>query len=595
MSPGATDPVSVAVQVTMGAPSFVPGSLVSATVTLRADRSQINSSSNFGSTRMHQDRPYFSSPQTSKRSNPVPSSASLAGFGMESSARADFVVCEVSGRWSSDRSWVKPYAHRPPSNGTLDNHTSEPVAEHAHSHTLSSDGSFPWSAALADANSVGGGGRPGHTGIIFRSQALVVCEREQIPVGSQVSFAVRCVLPDSIPPTLRGTAMRYTYALVVVVSFPGCSAPKVVRVPFRVVSAGGTAVDDDRATHIIPVPTPRSAGPHLNRFLEERESKALSLSASLLKSAPPDDIEIALALSLNGRLTSYKADVDQHRSEDDFNDGALSFIRDSSSAATPKTPSRDAAEENSDGVTDQKANGLSPRLPRRKKHAIPVYGIAHGKEAVARMHLSKRVHHLGDSISAIFHFAGERQCYRLEARLEAQEVIRRDFAVGQKQVSTGDTGYSDVIFRKVYGEHGEFVISNKNTQVTFSIPHDAPVSFSTSIVTVRWLIHFVFLIPRLETEGLGGTGQTSTKGASIEAVSSLGQLRVSENGRAEAANAEWGGGAWSGYQPGDGSPLHQKNVDVLRWTLPIVVSGQPGSQWGTRNVGKLLHEGLSPK
>ena len=38
----------------------------------------------------------------------------------------------------------------------------------------------------------------------------------------------------------------------------------------------------------------------------------LKMSSSLLKSSTPDDIEIALALSMNGRLTDYKSDV-EHR------------------------------------------------------------------------------------------------------------------------------------------------------------------------------------------------------------------------------------------------------------------------------------------
>lgn len=588
MSPDASGPVSVSVHVNMGAPSFVPGSLVTSTVTLRADRLRVSSSMYRGAALSGKLPSYSPNPPQAFANSPAASSTSLAGFGKDASALADFVVCEVSGRWSSDRAWVKPYAHGPSRSDTLDNHRNEPVAEHPHAYALHSDELFPWSAALADANSVGGGGRPGHTGIIFRSQAIVVCEREQIPVGSQVSFAVSCVLPDTLPPTLRGTAMRYTYALVVVVSLPGCPTPKVVRVPFRVVSAGGTSMDRERAKRVIPVPTPRAVGPTVNRFLEEREAAALTLSASLLKSAPPDDIEIALALSLNGRLTSYKADVDQRRIQDDLHDGALSFIRDSTSASTPRNNELRTAEDDDIATGEYRANGRR-NLSTRKKNAIPVYGIARGGEQVARMYLSKRVHHLGDTISAIFHFNGDRPCYRLGARLEAQEVIKRDFAVGQKQVSAQDANQPDVIFRKVYGEHGEFVMSNRNTYVTFSIPHDAPVSFSTTVVTVRWLIQFVFLIPRSEDKR-----STTTKAGICEKDASevrplLDQLQVSENGGLRSADVGWEGGMWSGEEPSNWTHLPQKSVDVLRWTLPIVVSGQLGSQWGTCSTGKLVY------
>lgn len=588
MSPSSVDPVVVSVNVAMGAPSFIPGSLVEATITLRADRPDATGSAkNISKTippRSPQD--YRSNLTATHGQSPAASSVSLSDFGKDPYARANYVVCEFSGRWSSDRSWVLPYAHASPRADTLDNHSLEPIAEHPHVFSGPDPNSpLPWAAALADVNSVGGGGRPGHTGIIFRSQALVVCEREQIPVGSQVSFAVSCVLPDMLPPTLRGIAIRYTYALAVVVDFPGCTTPKTVRVPFRVVSAGGTAHDVELSERVIPVPTPLLAGPLPNRFLEEKEATALSMSASLLKSAPPDDIEIALALSLNGRLTPYKPDTDHRTLENDLHDGALSFIRDVKFISTPKNnkvPEPDGKES-----IEKAAIGRS-NAPARKKNTIPVYGITLAGDPIARMYLSRLVHHLGDSISAIFHFNGNRPCYRVGARLEAQEVIKQDHAVGQKQGTGHDPSQTGVVFRTVYGEHGEFVMSSKNTHVTFSIPHDAPASFSTSVVTVRWLIHFVFLIPQVKKD-TGSTQAFLEDDDFDEYKPIMNQLQISENGTPCMDSDGWEGGTWSGEDPSNWTHLPQKEVDVLRWTLPIVVSGQPESHWGTRSVGKLVY------
>lgn len=565
MSPKLPATATVSVHVTMGSPSFVPGSVVTATITLRADRPKLALS------RSAQPQPFLRLTHNSTHTIAA-SSTSLSNFGKEASARADYVACEVSGRWSSDRSWVVPHAHPPAREKALDNHLQEPITEHGHAYGR--EHKLPWTAALADANSIGGGGRAGHSGIIFRSQALVVCEREQIPMGSQVSFEVSCVLPDQLPPTLRGVAMRYTYALVVVVGFPGGGAPRVVRVPFRVVSAGGTLFDMERSTKVVPVPTPRDVGPVSNRFLEEREVRALSMSASLLKGAPPDDIEIALALSLNGRLTPYKSDEERQKMEDDLNDGALSFIRDLNFV--------NVGGEGEDGGNDGGKN-VAPR----RKNPIPVYGISLGGISIARLYLSKRVHHLGDTLSAIFHFTGEKPCYRLSAILEAQEVIRTEFAVGHRGSGNPVNGGESVMFRKVYGEHAEFVMCNRNTHVTFSIPHDASPSFATSVVSVRWLIDFTFLIPR-DVRANGEKAHMVRSGGDVDDIEPLmDEFEISENGSGKEEVAGWEGGAWAGENPANWTHLPEKDVDVLRWTLPLVVSGQPRSQWGLKSSGKM--------
>lgn len=430
---------------------------------------------------------------------------------------------------------------------------------------------------MADANAVGGGGRPGYSGIIFRSHPLVVCEREQILPGSAVSFAIDCVLPDRLPPTLRGVAMRYLYALVVAVKFPDLEEPRVVRVPFRVISAGGTAMDLERASDIIPVPTPRSVGPLPNRFLQHKDITPLTMSANLLKNSPPDDIEIALALSLNGRLTPYRSDCNQNRVLDGLQHDSFHFFKHLSLISAPKSLHHTPRHSNTS---------------QQKKNLVPVYSITRGSASIARLHLPKRVHHLGDSISAIFHFQADHPCYRLGARVEAQEIIHPQFSIGQKPGTAEDPNEKRVLFRKVYGEHGEFVLSNRNTHVTFSIPHDAPPSFSTRVVTIRWLLHFVFLIPHRSSSPPPPKQTEQTPNGDEVRDPLLQNMKISSEESelsTEQVDIGWKGGAWSGEDPKNWTHLPQKNVDVLRWTLPIVVSGQPGSQWGTCSSGKIIH------
>lgn len=600
---------NVEVSVMMNSPSFVSGSRVSAVITIRCERSGIPASAS--STAIPSTAPanLRTSAQTKALRTSSPGSAQLHGLGTDEYALLDYVVCEVAGRWTTDRAWVAADAHNASAPGILDLHAQPPLAAQVASRSprlaptssLSSTSTMlagtgndtprarhAWDAALDDANKVGGGGRLGYAGIIFRSQTLVVCEREQVPLGSQTSFAVQCVLPDSIPPTLRGAAVRYSYALIVVVALPGSRAPKAVRVPFRVVCARSAAADG--TSLLIPVPTPADAGPIANRFLEKHRTRALSMSARLLKSTPPDDIEVALALSLNGRLTPYAADDELWRSPDSLDDDSLAFVRD----APPSAPSSSDINSAGTGVEGDDS-AKSSRRSSFRRNAVPVYAITRGKDSIARMYLPRRRLLLGDNISAVFYFHSDKPCLQLGARLEVHEIVKPKYGLGTKQHSASENG---TMFRKVYGEHGEFVMMNRNTHVTFSIPYDAPASFSTDVVEVRWLIHFVFLISRqsrrLHASPLNATTSRTLAQSTVldddEASRLLDQLKIEHEDSYEDEVPGWEGGAWAGEDPSTWKQIPRGEVDVLRWTLPLHVQGEPNSQWGTRNHGSIRLE-----
>lgn len=622
-------PLRVTVKVTMDAPSFHPGSVVSATISLRA-RNYTPLQSSRSLRNSHAQRA------------PLSFSASIASSVLSTSpqsgvARAEYVIAELSGRWNSDRAWVVPDAH-PQANPSvhLDNHAKTPISASAlrtlNSSPLNSTSDpYPWSAALADANAIGGGGRSGHSGIIFRSQPLIVCEDEQIPAESQVSFSISAVLPDLIPPTLRGSSMRYVYALILVVKFPDDTLPRHVRVPFRVLATASSSLGRQIFTnHPIAVPTPRDVGPRPNRFLQSDDATALCMSCRMLKSAPPDDIELALALSMNGRLTGYSADVEHRRFADDIQNSlqpssrkiALPLLRNGLSISPSLTDDNDFS---------HKSDGLC------------VYSVSRGPVHIARLFISKKVHYLGDSISIMFHFQPHSPCYRIGARLEVQEVVNAEFAFGHERTeaetaatlpsvgtgpsneandlfsyshNSGDANTDDsmgiprdgVVFRRDYGEYGEVVTAARNTEVTFSIPHDAPASFTTGVVTIRWIIHFVFTVSKSRLlENVSSEEDMREVREEEDHVSKSDGDKTSEsrtktanpfrnergNGHVKRDDDGWRGGPWGGEDPRKWDHLPNAEVDVLKWTLPIVVSGQPGSQWGTRSEIEITHTSKS--
>jgi hypothetical protein len=632
-----------------------------------------------------------------------PSKPSIGPSGRDSGAganggivRVPYVVAQVAGRWVSDRAWLRPAAHaRPPGDGL--SATASAILD------LHAPAGDPWDGALDDAFHAGGGfaaaaaAAHGHAGVIFRSAALPVCADEPLPPGARTAFDVACVLPDPVPATFRGTAMRYSYALLVVVAPTDPSAaPHILRVPFRVVprdedpdvmppsakeptsttsSNGHTQSSPSSAPHplrrpalIIPVPTPCDTGPAPSKFLEAAPASALSMTVSRAKNPAPTDIEFALAVSLNGRLTPYRTDEElwKHGSSGGDDDSALSLIRyvppllettagepapGSASETAPKTVSAMAHSSKGLGGSSDIAIQSPPLTPkfaavhassattnsnkptsgdnisddrnsRNRSYAPPLYQISRESRALARVYLSKRVHHLGETITAVCDFLGPASSgvYRLNARLECQEVIQPAHALG---TTKGQAAARGLVFRKVYGEHGEFVMLNHNTHVTFSIPYDAPVTFATAVVEIRWFLHFVFLIPkssaileRSSTLSSFGTsrsdeavadsstcqqGGTDTEAdassplptvvAEIDGVVVNGdskRIDTEQHHGAELRKSygeqdtpEWLGGDWRGNDPNAWAQiLPARETEALHWALPLVVMCRQGSQWG---------------
>ncbi len=136
--------------------------------------------------------------------------------------------------------------------------------------------------------------------------------------------------------------------------------------------------------------------------------------------------------------------------------------------------------------------------------------------------------------------------FAVGARLEAHEVVKPKYALGTKQGRGSENG---TVFRKVYGEHGEFVMMNRNTHVTFSIPYDAPASFSTDVVEIRWLIHFVFLIPQPATKLKASRLAGSVVLDDDEGIRLLDELEIQPEDSSEEDVPGWEGGAWAGEDP----------------------------------------------
>ncbi|CAH8315230.1 unnamed protein product [Eruca vesicaria subsp. sativa] len=98
-------------------------------------------------------------------------------------------------------------------------------------------------------------------------------------------------------------------------------------------------------------------------------------------------------------------------------------------------------------------------------------------------------YYISDNIGGtltFFHEEGARRCLEVSVTLETSETINRRFVHSSRRNSPTHT--------KAQSDHHEVVADLIQTSFLFSIPTDGPMSFTTPRVSVKWILRFEFLI-----------------------------------------------------------------------------------------------------
>eukprot|EP00262_Sarcandra_glabra_P019402 TRINITY_DN7301_c0_g1_i1.p1 TRINITY_DN7301_c0_g1~~TRINITY_DN7301_c0_g1_i1.p1 ORF type:complete len:557 (+),score=100.89 TRINITY_DN7301_c0_g1_i1:71-1741(+) len=100
---------------------------------------------------------------------------------------------------------------------------------------------------------------------------------------------------------------------------------------------------------------------------------------------------------------------------------------------------------------------------------------------------SDSIHYFSDLIGGtltFFHEKGSRRCLEVSITLESSETIGQRFVHPSRRNSSTIT--------KIQSDHHEVVADLVQSSFLFSIPMDGPMSFSTPHVSVRWALRFEF-------------------------------------------------------------------------------------------------------
>jgi len=168
-----------------------------------------------------------------------------------------------------------------------------------------------------------------------------------------------------------------------------------------------------------------------------------------------------------------------------------------------------------------KVQSLCSKKPRN-------FEVKSSEGLVATVKLVRAAYKLGDPIEITIAF-GDVQCVQVTTKLQALEAVSPESQLGESNVSRTTS----------HCTHTMHCVHIKDTAITLNIPLNVTNSFSTKITSVRWQVHFTFVVTKLDNNA---------------EICEAGLTSQSESG----GSIEW-------------KPLEELPVTTLSWEMPIRV------------------------
>ncbi|KAG8389668.1 hypothetical protein BUALT_Bualt01G0002800 [Buddleja alternifolia] len=353
--------------------------------------------------------------------------------------------------------------------------------------------------------------------------------------GATKTYVVRAILPNNIPPSYRGTTIRYLYYVkstlsgqyLILENGPARGesiqhfSELEARTPLQIwvtQKNNGLLSEEGRSDGIVPVTTvlldvywkemdADSEWAKVNEAFdgveEGYESSRDEISSVSSYNPMKEDINKTFGSSLS--LQSVRSS----------NRGSLYVEGRNSISSNMALPHLSVAEVLHDRNGDRSPSIGSPSQPPKHLKALSAdddsrlpsasgsvesgtsEGFVRGRSYNIRLDdqvllrfspkNSESTYFFGDMIGGtltFFHEEGARRCLELSITLEMKETISRRSVHPSRRHSPTIT--------KIHSDHQEVVADLVQTSFLFSIPIDGPMSFSTRCVSVQWALRFEF-------------------------------------------------------------------------------------------------------
>ncbi|KAJ1399414.1 Reduced growth phenotype protein 1 [Sesbania bispinosa] len=377
--------------------------------------------------------------------------------------------------------------------------------------------------------------------VFLDSSTPILVANQIVNAGASKSYVVRTLLPSIIPPSYKGSNIRYLYYVKSAVTGGwlilenGQSRAETtndvtdleVRIPLQIwvnQKGSGFPVDDD----IVPLTTVQldifwkemdgdadwvrandiydgleegydssrddissvSSYNHLKENLHRGFGSSLSLRSSSARSLTRE------ASAFEGHRASLSSNMALPRLSvaEVLSDSGADVLSTQKSFAIVSPSEQQKfrkpfSAEDDAGVSSSPDTGAGESLSSEGFIRGRSYNIRLDDQVLLKFSPknSDSTYYFSDVIGGtltFFHEEGARRCLEISITLETSETINRRFVHPSRRNSPTIT--------KVQSDHHEVVADLVQTSFLFSIPMDGPMSFSTPHVSVQWVLRFEF-------------------------------------------------------------------------------------------------------
>ncbi|KAI7853420.1 Rgp1-domain-containing protein [Circinella umbellata] len=327
------------------------------------------------------------------------------------------------------------------------------------------------------------------TPVISTPPSILFVDLDLAP-GETKKFSYKLKLPNDIPPSHRGKAIRFTYSLVVGTQRSNPSQSngqgQVVQIPFRVLNH----VSEDGSRPIYDLMNPvvmYKDEATVEQFSEEdfKKSKMHMRRTSTSDKARSDFLDYVNELSLHSTENESISEITR-RESDAYDE-----------------PTEEQKQDDDDDTAEKRMFGracaqIVSRITNSSRKAM--FDICKNNQRVAQLHMTKTAYRLGEAVQGVLDFEhAVLPTYEVSILLESSEVVESDIALRPTQQISR-------ISRKCYAEHHSFCLSHRRLAFSLPIPSIASPEFQTTGVKLQYYLKFEFIV----TQKTAATTNTTT-------------------------------------------------------------------------------------
>ncbi|KAI9497852.1 Rgp1-domain-containing protein [Zychaea mexicana] len=343
------------------------------------------------------------------------------------------------------------------------------------------------------------------TPVISTPPSILFVDLDLAP-GETKKFSYKLKLPNDIPPSHRGKAIRFTYSLVVGTqrsnSSPSNGQGQVVQIPFRVLNH--VSEDGSRPIYDLMNPVVMYKDEAIVEAFSEEDFKKAKLSMRRTSSKAASD-------KARSDFLDYVNELSAHSSE---NESFSEITRRESDAYDEPTAEQ---KQDDDDTAEKRMFGracaqIVSRITNSSRKAM--FDICKSNQRVAQLHMTKTAYRLGEAVLGVLDFEHAiLPTYEVSILLESNEIIESDIALRPAQQITR-------ISRKCYAEHHSFCLSHRRLAFSLPIPSIASPEFQTTGVKLQYYLKFEFIVTQKPAANPDTTTSTTANHSSPSSSSS---------------------------------------------------------------------------